>query len=649
MAEQAYAPHYGKSWALVIGIDAFQAAPPLSTARRGAEAVADLLTSRYRFDKVTTLYDEAATQQSILDAYSDLRYQMEPDDRFVVYVAGHGIGITGTLRAEGWLLAHDSDPARQRRMIRMRDLVDPNYTRAKHSLVVLDTCHSGYAVAYEEPRAVLVTSPDPREAMKHYLTRRAVQVFASANPLETATDAALIEGHTPFTGYFLRALSTDEPAARSPVTSLLTSESVAEYVRDSVAAFSRSWQGPQIGILPGDEGGLLVWQLPDALGMLPDALQRDLSDAHPRVRYYAIEGTADLLDDPRYGSSARAVLERLVIDDPDPAVRRRAYEELSARSAPAPAPPAEVAPPEPAPEAVAPAPEPAPASEAATPSPAAPEPAPAPAPTPAAPGRLVEKPARAAPSPAQADTSSFLRYWWRVGVWLVGIIVLATQWQLTDGSFSTAGLIALGLFPGVLGIEHLVGRRWLRGGLNLYLALCWLVLAATYDNWNPLYFLARYSALILVPVAIVWTVVDAIRVSRLEAEGREPASEAAAAPSPAQAGAALSVLRRWWRSGVWGVGVTAFAIQMAITDGSFSKTGLVALSLFPAVLGAGDLVGRRWLRGGLSLYLALCWLGVAARYDNWDGLYYTAAYSLVFLSPVAIMWTVVDAVLAKPE
>jgi hypothetical protein len=624
MAEQAYAPHYGSSWALVIGIDAFQAAPPLSTARRGAEAVADLLTIRYRFDKVTTLYDEAATQQSILDAYSDLRYQMEPDDRFVVYVAGHGIGITGTLRAEGWLLAHDSDPARQRRMIRMRDLVDPNYTRAKHSLVVLDTCHSGYAVAYEEPRAVHVTSLDPREAMEHYLTRRAVQVFASANPLETATDAALVEGNTPFTGYFLRALSTDEPAARSPVTNLLTSESVAEYVRDSVAAFSRSWQGPQIGILPGDEGGLLVWQLPDALGMLPDQLQRDLSDAHPRVRYYAVEEAAELLGDMRYGSSVRAVLEGLIADDPDPAVRRRAYEMLSARSAPAPepaapTPPAEVAPPEPAPEAVAPA--------------------------PAAPARPVERPARRAEPEPPADEAAgtvqpFLRRWWRVGVWLVGIAAFFIQMAATSGGFSPAGFIFLSLFPGALGVEHLTRRRWLRGGLSLALALAWLLLAAAYDAGDLLFESSAFVELFLSPVMIVWSVVDAIRALRVEAEGREPASKAAAAPS---------FPRRWWRVGVWLVGIAAFFIQMAATYGSFSKAGLASLSLFPGALGIEHLTKRRWRRGGLSLFLALCWLLLAAAFDGEGVVFQLSGLSEMILAPVAIVWSVIDAVRAKAE
>lgn len=215
-------PRYEKSYALVIGIDDFKNAPPLATARLGAEAVAHVLADRYSFDNVVTLYDSDATKVNIEDAHAGLRRQMQLNDRFVVYVAGHGVGLEGQVRSEGFVVAHDSDPGAGFRLIKMRDLVDPNFTRAKHAFVILDTCHSGFAVAYEAPRAVIKPPPDPRLAMKQFLTRKAYQVLASSNPLETATDAPLFEGHTPFTGYLLRALGGEDDTARSPVNNLLT-------------------------------------------------------------------------------------------------------------------------------------------------------------------------------------------------------------------------------------------------------------------------------------------------------------------------------------------------------------------------------------------------------------------------------------------
>jgi len=480
MAEASYSDSYHRSWALVIGIDRFVAAPALRTARLGAEAIANLLENQYSFDEVTALYDEDATLQNIQDAYSDLRYGMEPDDRFVVYVAGHGVGLEGTVRSEGWLVAHDSEPQRQRRMLRMRDLVDPNYTRAKHSLIILDACHSGYAVTFDQPRAVPTASPDPRKAAKHYLTRRAMQVFSSANPLETATDAALVDGHTPFTGYLLKALSGSEPAALSSVTNLLTSESVGEYVRNSVAAFPGAWQGPQLGVLPGDQGGLMVWRLPSSLDMLPALLQKDLRDEHPRVRYYAVEKAAALLNDDQLDAAVREVLEDIVTQDPSPEVRRRALAILTQSPAFVPdAPPAEL---NPAPAAI----------ESDTPS--------------QPPDQAVsrEKPAGSKPKASEDEAAlAFFHRWWRVGLWLAGVVYVATR--MIGNSFVPAlEVMALSAIPGILALSYLVRRRWSRGALLLLTTLAWIGTGSYVD-------VALWAIVVLTPIMIIWSLVDAVR------------------------------------------------------------------------------------------------------------------------------------------
>jgi uncharacterized caspase-like protein len=165
MATTVYQPRYDKSYALVIGIDSYKhdVVPRLKTARLGAEAVARVLQEQCQFDEVVSLPDEEATRAGIEDAYTALRARTGPDDRFVVYFAGHGAGVKGQLRVEGWVLAHDSDHTRHHRLVRMADLVDPNYTTAKHALIILDSCHSGLAVTYEAPRAPSPPS-DPRHA-----------------------------------------------------------------------------------------------------------------------------------------------------------------------------------------------------------------------------------------------------------------------------------------------------------------------------------------------------------------------------------------------------------------------------------------------------------------------------------------------------
>ncbi len=103
-----YQPLYEKSYALIIGIDDYRNVPNLKTARFGAELMAKLLQERYGFDEVLELYDDEATSADVRDAYADLRYMLEPDDRLVVYWTGHGVGIEGNVRSEEWLVPHDA-------------------------------------------------------------------------------------------------------------------------------------------------------------------------------------------------------------------------------------------------------------------------------------------------------------------------------------------------------------------------------------------------------------------------------------------------------------------------------------------------------------------------------------------------------------
>jgi hypothetical protein len=386
-----YQPRYEESYALVIGIDNYQHLPGLGTAVRGAKAVADVLERGYGF-QVTRLLDKQATWAVARDVCLDLSSMTGDDDRLVIYFSGHGAGLESPItgEVEGWLAFYDTGRDETKRMIRMADMADPRYTRAKHVLVLLDACHSGLEVTYAKPRAAPPPT-DPRLALRRFLTRRAYQVVASANPLETVTDAPLLEDHTPFTGYLLRALRGEDPAARDSVTSLLTASSMFEYVRNNMAAYYRNWQWPQDGILPGDGGGMLVWQIPTALDVLPERLARALvGDDHDK-RYFAIGEAERLLPDPKYADAVREVLENLAVNDPDAEVRRRAFDALQV--APEPAPPPVT--PEPAPPPVTPEPAPPPVTPEPAPPPVTPEPAPLPvAPEPAPPPvtEVLEKP-----------------------------------------------------------------------------------------------------------------------------------------------------------------------------------------------------------------------------------------------------------------
>jgi len=321
----SYSPSYNCSYALVVGIDHYQASdmlPPLNTATNDARAVADVLQKQYGFD-VSLLLNEEATRSAIVESYEHLRASTRFDDRFVIYFAGHGIGLEGNVRVEGWLAAYDSDPQRRYRMVRMQDMSDPNLTAAKHALVILDTCHAGLALQFAPMRASASTARSTDEALRHFMTRRSYQVITSTDAKRTATDAGMLDDHTPFTGYLLRALQGKDLDACDPVTGLLTTSSVSQYIQSSMAVNFRDWQAPQLGTLPGDEGGTLIWEVPDQMEVIPERLRRALTSTDPDARYYALDRAVPLLDDPRIGAPLGRLLEDMATSDPDEDVRRK--------------------------------------------------------------------------------------------------------------------------------------------------------------------------------------------------------------------------------------------------------------------------------------------------------------------------------------
>ena len=109
--------HYSVSRALVIGIDKYKAASPLSYAVSDAVSIKDLLVSNFEFleSDVTLLTDEDATRQSVLRAFH--RFTNDDvglDDRLVVFFAGHGHTRTGSRGEIGYLVPHDADGLRAR-------------------------------------------------------------------------------------------------------------------------------------------------------------------------------------------------------------------------------------------------------------------------------------------------------------------------------------------------------------------------------------------------------------------------------------------------------------------------------------------------------------------------------------------------------
>ena len=212
-----------------------------------AYSVARILTERFTFpdDCVSVLQDEDATKENILSEF--LRFTQDdinPDERIIVFFAGHGHTRTGRRGEIGFLVPCDGDVENINTLIRWDELTrNTELIVAKHVLLlIMDACYGGTAVQRYLP-------PGSMRFARDMLRRCARQVLTAGKADEVVADAGGPRaGHSVFTGHLLDGL---EGAAAS-AGGLITANGLMAYVYDKVAKDYQSHQTPHYGFLDGD-------------------------------------------------------------------------------------------------------------------------------------------------------------------------------------------------------------------------------------------------------------------------------------------------------------------------------------------------------------------------------------------------------------
>ena len=130
---------FGQYHALVIGNQAYRALRPLRTPVADARAVADLLRRDYGFG-VRLLTDASRTE--MIRALDDVQRSLTETDNLLIYYAGHGWLERQSDR--GYWLPIDAEQNSRANWLSNADITDTlRAPRAKHVLVVADSCYSG--------------------------------------------------------------------------------------------------------------------------------------------------------------------------------------------------------------------------------------------------------------------------------------------------------------------------------------------------------------------------------------------------------------------------------------------------------------------------------------------------------------------------
>lgn len=238
--------------ALVIGNndyhDPHKRWQPLKTAVSGARAIADILKTDYGFDDVVVL--ENATRSNILHAVSSLTKRVGENDSVLLYYAGHGYIDMDTNRGY-WVPvdAKGNDHTTYLRNSTIRDELNTIANRAKHTLLISDSCFSGSLLRGTTRGPAPAVNQD--QYYQQVASKKSVQIV-TAGGVEFVDDNYNDSGHSPFTYFLLSELENNTKP-------IITASEVSSTVEQAVT--NNSSQKPESGVLQGagDELGEFIF------------------------------------------------------------------------------------------------------------------------------------------------------------------------------------------------------------------------------------------------------------------------------------------------------------------------------------------------------------------------------------------------------
>jgi hypothetical protein len=258
---------YNKSYAVIIGIDRYQNLPPdrqLQNAVKDAKGVEEVLRKNYQFDKISTLFNEQATRDRILELLTEeLPAQMGKEDALFLFWAGHGNQEKGEGGDIGYLIPYDGAVDKIRKNLTMAEVRDTISKKipAKHVFYVMDACYSGLLTT----RSVDSKTRRDLNYLKEITKESARQVLTAGGKGEEALDGGP-KGHSVFTGRLIEILES----ASDFITANELQASIKEKVFSDASARNHK-QTPGYGALYGLGDFVFIPKEKDVLGDLTGA------------------------------------------------------------------------------------------------------------------------------------------------------------------------------------------------------------------------------------------------------------------------------------------------------------------------------------------------------------------------------------------
>ncbi|GLI36875.1 caspase family protein [Geobacter hydrogenophilus] len=246
LADNVNGSGQGKNYALLIGINGYKNIQPLTSAINDVNTVTQVLRDDYGF-VTTVLIDAMATRSGIARELARIRKELNPEDRLLIYYAGHGFHDKET--DTSYWLPVDADQNEVTEWLPTRDVTDELHRcKARQVLIVSDSCYAGTISRSFNPN---LAGEGSRNNYLQKMMGKPSRVLIASGGNEPVADGAT--GHSPFADAFVKALT-------SPFDTQFTAEELlTRQIKESVAGHSA--QTPQYKVIhnSGHDGGDFVF------------------------------------------------------------------------------------------------------------------------------------------------------------------------------------------------------------------------------------------------------------------------------------------------------------------------------------------------------------------------------------------------------
>lgn len=177
----------GKRYALLIGIDRYmsRAIPRLEYAERDVKEIEKELR-KYGFEDVTVLDGTNASRTMVVGTLYKLAADVQENDTFLLYFAGHGMRSTLGRKPTYWLTYSAAVEQLDVEGIRLNHLLD--YVAdipAKKKLIILDHCFSADVIVGNDEGAVATPlPPGARDGSPQIIARPVDETARGGTPIE---------------------------------------------------------------------------------------------------------------------------------------------------------------------------------------------------------------------------------------------------------------------------------------------------------------------------------------------------------------------------------------------------------------------------------------------------------------------------------